>query len=398
MVRQDNGVYTDGSARARHTDFFHTGPDTLAGEYMRKFWQPVYHSDDLPVGHAKPVRIMGVDYTLYRGETGEPHLVDARCAHRGMTLSPGWVQGDTIRCFYHGWVYDGTGQCVEQPAEPQPFCDKIRIGGYPVQDYLGLVFAHLGSRIGEGPPPPPIPRYPTFDSIDGVLEMDSYFRGCNYFNNLENSVDSSHVGFVHRGGAGAWDGATEGPIIIDPTATGWGFTSTVRRPGGQVNVAQFGMPNIFHAKALPVEPEVLGFREFLVWWTPIDDESHIQFTVNAVRLPADKAGDYLARRAASKAKRTIPKEQLAADILAGKIHIDDVDRTTTDMIRLQDDVAQMGQGIIADHTRERLGRTDAGVIMIRQLWTRELRALDEGQPLTDWHYDVEELMLLRAGE
>ena len=130
---------------------------------------------------------------------------------------PAGSNGDTIRCFYHGWVYDGTGQCVEQPAEPQPFCDKIRIGGYPVQDYLGLVFAYLGARVGEGQPPP-MPRYPTFDGIDGVLEMDSYFRACNYFNNLENSVDSSHVGFVHRGGAGAWDGATEGPIIIEPTA------------------------------------------------------------------------------------------------------------------------------------------------------------------------------------
>ena len=115
-------------------------------------------------------------------------------------------------------------------------------------------------------------------------------------------------------------------------------------------------------------------------------------------MPQDKTDDYLARRAASKAKRTIPKEQLAADILAGRIHIDDVDRSSTDMIRLQDDVAQIGQGVIADHNHERLGRTDAGVIMIRQLWTRELRALAEGQPLTDWRYDVEELMLLRAGE
>ena len=58
MVRQANGTHTDGSTRARHTDFFHTGPDTLAGEYMRRFWQPMYHSDDLPVGQAKPVRIM----------------------------------------------------------------------------------------------------------------------------------------------------------------------------------------------------------------------------------------------------------------------------------------------------------------------------------------------------
>ena len=149
-----------------YDNFAPTGPGTLAGDYLRSFWQPVYHSDDLLSGRAKPIKIMNQEYTLYRGTNGEPHLVDFRCAHRGMQLSPGWVEGDTIRCFYHGWVYDGSGQCVEQPAESQPFCDKIRIGGYPVQDYLGLVFAYLSAPIGEGTPPE-FPRYPDFESSRG---------------------------------------------------------------------------------------------------------------------------------------------------------------------------------------------------------------------------------------
>ena len=107
-------------------DFAHTGPDKLAGRYLRMFWQPVCHSDDLPQGHAKPIKIMNVEYTLYRGETGVPHLVDFRCPHRGTQLSAGWVEDDCIRCFYHGWKYDETGQCVQQPGEPTPFCEKIK--------------------------------------------------------------------------------------------------------------------------------------------------------------------------------------------------------------------------------------------------------------------------------
>jgi len=86
---------------------------------MRSFWQPVYRAQDLAAGRALPLRIMSEDFTLYRGESGDPHLVAFRCAHRGTQLSTGWVEGDELRCFYHGWKYDGAGQCTEQPAEPE---------------------------------------------------------------------------------------------------------------------------------------------------------------------------------------------------------------------------------------------------------------------------------------
>ena len=122
------------------TDFVHTGPATLAGRYMRKFWQPVYLSERLKEGQAAPIRIMSEEFTLYRGASGAPYVVGFRCAHRGTQLSIGWVEGECIRCFYHGWKYDGTGQCVEQPAEDESFASKVRIRSYPTQDYLGTCF------------------------------------------------------------------------------------------------------------------------------------------------------------------------------------------------------------------------------------------------------------------
>src|SRR4051812_43770321 len=127
MLDQQRDVRPPGSGRqatAEWMDFAHTGPGTLAGRFMRKFWHPVYRAQDLPAGRAKPVKIMNEEFTLYRGESGKIHAVAFRCAHRGTQLSTGWVEGDTIRCFYHGWAYDGNGQCVEQPAEPEPFCNR----------------------------------------------------------------------------------------------------------------------------------------------------------------------------------------------------------------------------------------------------------------------------------
>ena len=91
-------------------DFTRTGPGTLAGRYLRRFWQPVSRARDLLPGQARPVQVMSEKFTLYRGEDGTPHLVDFRCAHRGTQLSTGWVEGDCIRCLYHGWKYDGSGQ------------------------------------------------------------------------------------------------------------------------------------------------------------------------------------------------------------------------------------------------------------------------------------------------
>ena len=152
--------------RANWTDFAHTGPGTLAGRYMRLFWHPVYRAQDLARGQTKPMRIMSEDFTLYRGSSGTPYAVAFRCAHRGTQLSIGSVEGENLRCFYHGWMYDGSGQCVEQPAEPKPFCETVRIRSFPTKEYLALIWVYLGE--GE---PPPFRRYPEFEEELSVIEQ-----------------------------------------------------------------------------------------------------------------------------------------------------------------------------------------------------------------------------------
>jgi 5,5'-dehydrodivanillate O-demethylase len=356
---------------------------------MRAFWQPVHHSEGLAAGCAKPVKIMNADYTLYRGADGQPRLMDFRCPHRGMQLSAGWVEGDSIRCFYHGWKFDGSGQCVEQPAEPRSFAHKVSIRTYPCQDYLGLIFAYLGEAE-----PPPFPRYPEFEDFEGILELDSFYRGCNYFNNLENAADLVHSGFVHRNNPGSFDGFTNSPLM-DARESCWGVTVYARWPE-QLRVAQVGMPNIFHHKAQPTDPAIAPYREFMAWWVPIDDQSHMQFTVAAVRLPPEKARQYTERREVRLARRTASKEELAAKVLRGELRREDVDAETTDFVRFQDDIAQVGQGVIADHNRERLGQSDKAVIFLRKIWARELRALAERRRLKRWTYNAEELDISRG--
>lgn len=106
-------------------DLHCTGPGTAGGRFMRQFWMPVMRAEDLPKGHARPIRVMSEDFAVYRGESGQAQVIDYRCPHRGAQMHLGWVEGDDIRCVYHSWKFDCAGQCVEQPAEEAGFARKV---------------------------------------------------------------------------------------------------------------------------------------------------------------------------------------------------------------------------------------------------------------------------------
>src|SRR6267154_205571 len=110
-------------SQSREDDLVSTAPGTPAGRYLRTFWNPIYHSMDLKAGRPVPLRIMSESFTLYRGDGGAPHLVEA------------------LRCFYHGWKFESDGRCSEQPADESRFCDRVSIKSWPVKEHLGLIFA-----------------------------------------------------------------------------------------------------------------------------------------------------------------------------------------------------------------------------------------------------------------
>ena len=72
-----------------YEDLVSTRPGSLAGNFMRRFWHPIHRAEELRSGEAKPIEIMSERFTLYRGETGTPHVVGFRCPHRGTQLSAG---------------------------------------------------------------------------------------------------------------------------------------------------------------------------------------------------------------------------------------------------------------------------------------------------------------------
>ena len=69
--------------------------------------------------------------------------------------------------------------------------------------------------------------------------------------------------------------------------------------------------------------------------------------------------------------------------------MNDIDSDRTDFVMVEDEIAQTGQGKIPDRVNEHLGRSDTGVILLRKIWERELRALAEGRPTKKWTYRPE---------
>ncbi len=365
-------------ARPGWEDFVHTGPGTLAGRYLRRFWHPVCRSEDLQAGWTRPVRILSEDFTLYRGEGGRPHLTAFRCAHRGAQLTAGWVEGEDLRCFYHGWKYDSSGQCIEQPGEAEPFCERIKIASRPTEDYVGLVFVYLGE--GE---PPPLPRYPEIENAGGLLENWREEWPCNYFNRLENAGDHVHVAFVHK------HLGSKIQKHLDVVETEYGYEnedaeepSAGRRPGHG-----FHMPNMnyFHSPAKERSLET-GARPAFMWRVPVDDENHLGFGAQRVQVFGENIDAYLERRReVEREQERVPMVEVARAVLAGKMKTDEIARTRWwDVNSVQDMVTLIGQGVVADREHEHLGRSDVSVTMLRSLYMREMRALAEGRALKQW--------------
>jgi 5,5'-dehydrodivanillate O-demethylase oxygenase subunit len=353
----------------------HTGPETPAGRYLRRFWLPVAMLDDVAPVRAKPLLVLNERFTYYRGASGEPYLVGFYCAHRSTQMSTGWVEGEELRCFYHGWKYTGMGQCIEQPAEGDAFAAKVAIEGYPVRAYLGFVYAYLGP--GE---PPPFPHVRALEGA-GHVESRSFVRHSNYWNGLENACDQVHINFAHRNSRYHATGVIRELPQIDAEETAYGILRDVRFSDGKRRIAHTLMPV---GSLISTWDRQAGWVQHLSYRIPIDDASHVSFTADLIPL----AGDALAQWEAARDERSAqlaalaPYDEVVRGSLDGTVNLHELDRA--DIVNVQDDVALAAQPPVGSRPSDRLGRSDIQIIILRRIYARELRALAAGQPLTEW--------------
>jgi phenylpropionate dioxygenase-like ring-hydroxylating dioxygenase large terminal subunit len=371
-----------------------TGPDTPMGELFRRYWLPVLLASELPAPDCPPVRVKLLSERLiaFQDSDGKYGLMDEFCAHRGVSLWFGRNEENGIRCPYHGWKYDASGQCVEVPSEPveSGYCKKIKLKSYPLVELGGLLWTYMG------PPElqPALPAYEWATVPASQRHISKRLQQCNYLQAMEGGLDSFHSTFLHRMSVGddpllKRDPASAALLKADPhpefvplESPGGLYIATRRNAGADDyywRVTQWLMPcfNLFP----PYEGNPYGGHA----WVPIDDEQSWTFSIDyhperpltADEVAAMEAGkgihvsvipgsfipvankqnDYLIDRVAQRERRTF----------CGVTGIGE-----------QDAAVQESMGPIEDRTAEHLVGTDNGIIMTRQRLLKAAKAVQAG--------------------
>ncbi|MCC5661340.1 aromatic ring-hydroxylating dioxygenase subunit alpha [Nostoc sp. XA010] len=193
---------------------------------LTNFWYACEFSSTI-TNKPKQLTMLNLEFVLYRNSQGKVFALLDRCPHRGASLSNGWVEGDCIRCPYHGWKYQADGTCIEIPAnQPSvPIPKKARLNTYPVQEKYGFIWLFWGDLPEKERPP--IPSLPEFDTLGWRSVYGELQWNAHYTRVLENAIDISHVPFIHHNSIGS--GITQQPSIeeYDVRLGEWSASATI---------------------------------------------------------------------------------------------------------------------------------------------------------------------------
>jgi len=364
------------------------------GGLFRRYWLPALLAEELAENDCPPVRVTLLSERMiaFRDSSGKYGLIDEFCAHRGVSLWFGRNEENGLRCPYHGWKYDVTGQCVEVPSEPAEsgYCEKIKLKAYPLVERGGLLWTYMG------PPElqPELPMYEWATLPASHRHISKRVQECNYLQSMEGGLDSFHSTFLHRMSTGDDPLLKRDPLsasllkadphpVFVPLESPAGLYIATRRNAGDADfywrVTQWLMPcfNLFP----PYEGNPYGGHA----WVPIDDTRAWTFSIdyhpdrplNAAEIEAMEAGKGIH-------VKTIPGTYTAVANISNDYLIDRVaqrERRTfcgVSGIGEQDAAVQESMGAIEDRSKENLVGTDNGIIMTRQRLLKAARAVQAG--------------------
>ena len=341
------------------------GRGTPGGEFLRRYWMPAVAAGELT--DEKPIkafRLMGEDLVVYRDKSGRYGVVAEQCPHRKASLAFGRVDAEGIRCPYHGWKFDCTGKCLEQPAEPAEggFKDKIKHTAYPAERLGGLIWTYLGPQ-----PAPLLPRWDVLTWENGLRRVQKHeIYNCNWLQPMENSVDPSHLYWLH--GDTAHLAPTVDHYEEDHVFTPFEFGIIKRRvtPGRKA-----GDPPVVdqHPLLFPITlrhvfraSKTTGFLLHNVQIrVPVDDAHTQVFVVYFTPNETDK----------SPADGDTPWEYFPIRDEKGEYRLSEV--------LVQDAMAWETQGAPTDRTQEHLGVGDEGIILLRKLLREQIELVRSGK-------------------
>ena len=356
------------------------GPGTPGGALLRRYWHPIAATGELAGRPVKPVRLLGEDLVLYQDRSGTYGLIEKACPHRRMDMAYGIPEEHGLRCPYHGWMMDETGQCIEQPFEETVhpdgrFKEKVKVHGYLVEELGGLLFAYLG--------PAPAPLVPRWDLLvwDNVMrDVGVTVIPCNWLQCQENSVDSVHVEWLHAYYSNAqidqgrlpdgipWRVRQHGKIAFEVFEHGMIKRRTFRASTGDPGTTEqdpewtSGHPIVF--------PNILRVGSSFEYRVPIDDTHTLHVVYSCYGMPPGIDAPV---------QETVPQFD---------VPLFNEDGTCNTSYTLgQDMTAWATQGPVARRDLEKLGQSDVGIILYRKLLAEQIAAAERGNEVMNTFRD-----------
>jgi phenylpropionate dioxygenase-like ring-hydroxylating dioxygenase large terminal subunit len=304
-------------------------------------WFRVALSRDLPRGGVRPLYYLGQHLVLFRTGDGLARVFDAHCPHLGAHLGHGGrVEGEAIRCPFHGWLIDSDGRCVEVPyAGRVP--GRARVRTWPVREANGVIMVYHHAR-GE-PPTWELPELPEFVSREWTpFRPARHWRIRSHIQDLaENGIDTAHMPLVHRTQTRAIHSEVleaRGPVLVHRMAHEYRLFPLARwlgaRVHGPLEITYYGLGcavnrALVHAG---IELEYLALFTF----TPIDERNVEVASLYSMKKIVNRAvSRVLLAKAMREGGRTIDQD---VPIFENKIH-------------RSDPVLSAGDGPIAQYRR-----------------------------------------------
>jgi phenylpropionate dioxygenase-like ring-hydroxylating dioxygenase large terminal subunit len=369
-----------------------TGPETLGGKLLRRYWHPVCLSKDLQ-DIPYPVRMLSEELVAFRGIDGKVGLIGDRCAHRCASLQYGQIRAEGLECSYHGWTYDRKGSCVRMPLEPlaTPLLAKVKQKWYPTEEWAGIVWTYMGP---EKDAPPPLPKVDILARTDGELIVErGDFRNYNYQNFLENFVDMGHVYVLHMLAPG------EVPEDVAPYCdktvdiewrnithksfdTSYGMKSVLVHNTSDpdkkfINTWSFAPPAYwrFGGISAGLPPDFTDDRRESGGMLRIIDDGHFEIIRHTLIRPGNFRSTFFTRGS--------DKSRGLAEGTAGPRAKKDYDYRKYPAWEgrppLEDLVIQESQGVIPPREHEMLASSDIGVARLRRMWRSSMEAIAQGR-------------------
>jgi 5,5'-dehydrodivanillate O-demethylase len=329
------------------------------GDLLRRYWHPIGGASELETNAVRPIRLMGENLVLYRDLNGQFGLIDRHCPHRRADMAYGWVDAPGIRCSYHGWRFDEAGRCLEQPyedtANPKPSKAGCEIKAYPVREMGGLLWAYMGPQ-----PVPELPVWEPFTWANGFREVVLADVPCNWFQCQENSIDPVHFEWMHDNWSHrlAGDNDTNAPKHLKLRFEEFEHGFIYRR----VREGQPEDSRYWTVGRVALWPNGFYLGRHFEWRVPVDDENTLSVAWFFVRVPQGRE----------------PYEQGRVPTWTSPIRGPDGRWISSHVIN-QDIVAWVGQGRIADRSKENLRSSDIGITMMRNRFFEELEAIKAGR-------------------